>query len=334
MIAVAGMDGKSQKSLITDNIHWPNGLALDWQNNRLYWVDAKVKLIESCKLDGSGRRAVIQSVSKHPYGIAIFMDKLYWSDWDSKSIQSCDKFTGKNREIIVRDNVIYDLHIYHPSMQQFTQNVCNDNACSHLCLLNMNMSYTCACPKYMELKSDKHTCTSTGKQKAVLLGIGNRFVIFEHQSFGRHDAADGQTMKFYIDKMAYNSITGDVLVADNREKVIYQVNLHRYTTKKIITKNIGNVTAMAYGKLSLTIKICISFVIVNVLIVQISFYTDNLANNLYWSDAERSTIEVYSFNTQHRAIVQHFMGTETPIGLATVPAIGSVLKCRYSCTVN
>lgn len=267
MIAAAGMDGKSQKALVSTNIHWPNGLALDWQNNRLYWVDAKLKLIESCKLDGSDRRSVIQSVSKHPYGIAVFLDKLYWSDWDSKTIQSCDKFTGKHRDTIVRDNVIYDLHIYHPSMQQYTQNMCNDNACSHLCLLNMNNSYTCACPKYMELKSDKHTCMSTGKQKAVLLGIANRFVIFEHQSFGRHDAADGQTMKFHIDKMAYNSITGDALVADNREKVIYQVNLGTYSTKKIINTNIGNVTAMAYGKSFSSIKICILLRFFDVFIV-------------------------------------------------------------------
>lgn len=46
---------------------------------------------------------------------------------------------------------------------------------------------------------------------------------------------------------------------------------------------------------------------------------DHLANNLYWSDAERSTIEVYSFNTQHRAVVYHFMGAITPIALTIIP---------------
>lgn len=54
------------------------------------------------------------------------------------------------------------------------------------------------------------------------------------------------------------------------------------------------------------------------------FFLDELANNLYWTDAQRSTIEVYSFNTQHRAVVQHFQGAETPIALAVVPEEGKL----------
>lgn len=52
------------------------------------------------------------------------------------------------------------------------------------------------------------------------------------------------------------------------------------------------------------------------------FILDNYANTLYWTDAERGTIEVYSFNTQHRAIVHHYMGGQRPIGLAIVPEKG------------
>lgn len=51
---------------------------------------------------------------------------------------------------------------------------------------------------------------------------------------------------------------------------------------------------------------------------------------MYWSDAERSTIEVYSFNTQHRAVVQHFMGAETPIGLAAIPQYGRLFVALRS----
>lgn len=190
---------------------------------------------------------MIKGVSKHPYGIAVFEDSLYWSDWDSKSIQSCDKFTGKNRKTIIRDQTIYDVHIYHQAMQSFGVNHCTDAPCSHLCLLNMNNTYTCACPKYMELSYDKHTCKPNGKRKLLLIGIENRFVMFEHQSFGRHNDGEGKTMNFFIDKMAYNSITGDVLIADNRNKIIYQMNFNTFVPKKVITENIGNVTAMTFG---------------------------------------------------------------------------------------
>lgn len=118
------------------------GLALDWPNERLYWVDAKIKTIESCKLDGSNRHLVVNKVSKHPFGIAVFQDTLFWSDWDSRSIQSCDKFTGKNRTTVIRDSVIYDVHVYHPALQRSGRNPCLDSACSHLCLLNMNIFHT------------------------------------------------------------------------------------------------------------------------------------------------------------------------------------------------
>lgn len=252
MIAVASMDGTMIEALISENIHWPNGLTIDWPNDRLYWVDAKLKSIESCKLNGKDRRSVIKNVSKHPFGIALFQDTLYWSDWDSKSIQSCNKFTGKNRTTIIRDSVIYDIHVFHPAMDGFTKNPCVDSGCSHLCLLNANSSYTCDCPKYMELSANKHTCKSTGKQKLVLLGLGNRLVIFEHQSFGRHNEGEGKIFRFEIDKMAFNSITGDVIIADNQRKIIYQVNMKNYEPKELIVGNIGNITALAFGRFNLT----------------------------------------------------------------------------------
>lgn len=107
MIAVASMDGTNSKTFVSDDIHWPNGIALDWPNERLYWVDAKLKTIQSIKLNGQDRRTVLKNVSKHPYGIAVFQDSIFWSDWNTKSIQSCDKFTGKHRVPIVKDTKIY-----------------------------------------------------------------------------------------------------------------------------------------------------------------------------------------------------------------------------------
>lgn len=55
-ISVSYMDGKSRKVLIEENIGWPNGLTIDYPSKRLYWVDAKLKVIESILLDGRDRR--------------------------------------------------------------------------------------------------------------------------------------------------------------------------------------------------------------------------------------------------------------------------------------
>lgn len=56
MIASSGMDGSDPKVLVSSDIRWPNGLALDYHNERLYWVDAKRQKIETIKLDGTDRR--------------------------------------------------------------------------------------------------------------------------------------------------------------------------------------------------------------------------------------------------------------------------------------
>lgn len=105
-IGVAFMDGTGPKILIND-VSWPNGLALDWPNARIYWVDAKLQTIESATITGSDRRKVIDDIVKHPFGLAVFQDRIYWSDWETLSIESCDKFTGKNHRTLVQGEQIF-----------------------------------------------------------------------------------------------------------------------------------------------------------------------------------------------------------------------------------
>ena len=53
------MDGGNRQVIADTRLYWPNGLTLDYTNNKLYWVDAKHHIIESANLDGSNRKAVI-----------------------------------------------------------------------------------------------------------------------------------------------------------------------------------------------------------------------------------------------------------------------------------
>ena len=38
----------------------------------------------------------------HPFSVAVFEDRLYWSDWHSQEVQSANKFTGKNFSIVTK----------------------------------------------------------------------------------------------------------------------------------------------------------------------------------------------------------------------------------------
>lgn len=338
MIATSNMDGTNPRPLVNKDLHWPNGVTLDWPNERLYWVDAKLKRIESIRLDGTGRYIVLEHVLKHPYGIAVFENNIYWSDWDTKNIQTCNKFNCKDREIIVKDRKIYgknrwyiklnlinqiffsffdssDIHVYHSANQPTGNNACVGNKCSHLCLLS-NQSFSCACPKGMALNVDQITCSHTSKPLIMYLGIRNYLISLEHQTFGKHEPGEGEALSMHIHKMAYNILTGDIFIADNHKKVIFvaKINSKSTTTKQLVSSGIGKVSSLAFGKLNdvLIFQTILIFIIL----------LDHLGNNLYWSDEERGTIEVMSLNTNYRAIVRHFVDTNKPIALALVPENG------------
>lgn len=52
----AGMDSSSRIVIISSNLTWPNGLAIDYETKRLYWADAGMKTIEYGSFDGSDRQ--------------------------------------------------------------------------------------------------------------------------------------------------------------------------------------------------------------------------------------------------------------------------------------
>lgn len=271
-IGVAFMDGSHAKNLVDDNIHWPNGLALDWPNGRIYWVDAKLQNIESVTIDGNDRRIILENVMKHPYGLAVFENRLYWSDWDTESIESCDKFTGKNLQLEVQGEHVFgeeflmanlvgrkfkpilfsDLHIYHSAIMPRQKHACIDNACSHICLLGANNSYTCECPENMILQADMHKCTPNQKSYSLIISIGSNLVAIPQQTFGRFVDSVAETMDHWIDHMEFNSLTGELFVAENESRKIIAVDTMNKNTFDLIKDHIFSVKSLAFGSLSIS----------------------------------------------------------------------------------
>lgn len=99
------MDGSDRMVLINDSIEWPNGLTVDYTADRIYWTDAGFHVIESAHLDGKDRKVIKQGLY-HPFGITVFEDNVYWSDWHYKSIYSINKVTGKGFQTLASSNYI------------------------------------------------------------------------------------------------------------------------------------------------------------------------------------------------------------------------------------
>ena len=49
---------------------FPNGLSIDYEMQRLYWVDAKLDKIETSDFNGDNRAVLIRDII-HPFGLAV-----------------------------------------------------------------------------------------------------------------------------------------------------------------------------------------------------------------------------------------------------------------------
>ena len=87
-ISRASMDGTNRTLLHSRYLGWPNALAIDYPTQTIYWADALFHSIESSSTDGSNRWALVSgsSIVQHPYGMAIFENWIYWSDWTAGAL--------------------------------------------------------------------------------------------------------------------------------------------------------------------------------------------------------------------------------------------------------
>ncbi|TRY76952.1 hypothetical protein TCAL_09210 [Tigriopus californicus] len=94
-IGRTNMDGSDQKMLFSRPlVQWPNGLAIDYIANRIYWVDANKDFIASCDLDGRSFKKVLSGPTLvHPFSISVFKDLMFWNDWNRKALYYADKNT-------------------------------------------------------------------------------------------------------------------------------------------------------------------------------------------------------------------------------------------------
>ncbi|XP_029576228.1 low-density lipoprotein receptor-related protein 1-like [Salmo trutta] len=159
-----GMDGSNRSVIVEDKITWPNGLTLDLINDRIYWADAREDYIEFASLDGSNRHTVLTQDVPHIFAMTLFEEYIYWTDWETKSINRCHKTLGINKTTLITTlHRPMDIHIYHPYRQPevFNHPCQTDNGgCSNLCLLSPGGGYKCACPTNFYLANDGHTCMS------------------------------------------------------------------------------------------------------------------------------------------------------------------------------
>ncbi|XP_043483348.1 low-density lipoprotein receptor-related protein 4 isoform X2 [Leptopilina heterotoma] len=145
-IVRALLDGSMKKTIISSDLHFPNGLSIDYTHRKLYWADALKDRIEVSHLNGRFRVALIPDAT-NPFGLTQYGEHIYWADWSREIIEQADRVNGQNR-IRFRHALgsVTDAKAVSAD-RQVGWNPCaiENGHCSHLCFYTRG-SYKCACP--------------------------------------------------------------------------------------------------------------------------------------------------------------------------------------------
>ncbi|KAI1891106.1 hypothetical protein AGOR_G00160530 [Albula goreensis] len=152
-----GMDGSNRSVIVQDRITWPNGLTLDFINDRIYWADAREDYIEFASLDGTNRHTVLSQDIPHIFAMTLFEEYIYWTDWETKSINRAHKTLGTNKSMLISTlHRPMDIHIYHPYRQPEDEQRGLQQPVPPV----PGGGHKCACPTNFYLANDGHQCMS------------------------------------------------------------------------------------------------------------------------------------------------------------------------------
>lgn len=84
-IESASMSGEDRRIIynMTTKETWPNGLTLDLDTLRIYYVDARSDSIHTITYEGTDHREILRNhdLITHPFAISVFSNYLYFTDW-------------------------------------------------------------------------------------------------------------------------------------------------------------------------------------------------------------------------------------------------------------
>lgn len=275
----AGMDASNRQVIISSNLTWPNGLAIDYGSQRLYWADAGMKTIEFAGLDGSKRKVLIGSQLPHPFGLTLYGQRIYWTDWQTKSIQSADRLTGLDRETL-QENLenLMDIHVFHRQRPPVTTPCAVENGgCSHLCLRSPSPSgFSCTCPTGINLLLDGKTC-SPGMNSFLIFArrIDVRMVSLDIPYFADVVVPINMTMKNTI-AIGVDQLEGKVYWSDSTLHRISRASLDGSQHEDIITTGLQTTDGLA---------------------------VDAIGRKVYWTDTGTNRIEVGNLDGSMRKVL-------------------------------
>ncbi|ESO96764.1 hypothetical protein LOTGIDRAFT_143634 [Lottia gigantea] len=158
------LDGFGVESIITERIETPNGLAIDNRAEKLYWSDARLDKIERCNLDGTDRMVIVTSIPQHAFGLTVYGDYMYWTDWMLRAVLRANKYDGSEITWLVKNIERQPMGIIAVAedADNCTLSPCYNNTygCEGECITNEKGLPYCVCPPGKFLLPDGRRCAT------------------------------------------------------------------------------------------------------------------------------------------------------------------------------
>ena len=162
------MDGSGLQTLISKQVGWPNGITIDYNTRRVYWIDARYDYIDSMNYDGSKRETLIRGRNLVPHPFVLTMDDtyIYFTDWLKKGVVRVNKRNKDDYDVIIQNvSRPMDIHLMSKSRQIKSENPCevNNPGCVHMCVIKDNATASCLCKIGYVLDSNGKSCKPIDK---------------------------------------------------------------------------------------------------------------------------------------------------------------------------
>ncbi|XP_072180611.1 uncharacterized protein [Diadema setosum] len=286
MIERATLAGKNRTTIIDTDLFSPNGITVDYETDRIYWVDPRrleSSRIESANLDGSNRTLVVQMLPSDAqfFDLVVFGSKLFVTD-SLEKLRCIDKDTGVPAFSISIGARPYGLMTYGPGVQPDVTSPCDSNPCQHFCTGTPEGDFQCVCHFGFELTKNGTSCVqdTTKIIKPQLLLVTRQEVTRYAANF--HDvqpdsgATEGKVMvgnRTLLVAIDVDAAENTMFFTDYGKREIYRVRLFSGRSIKTIVGGIGSAEGIA---------------------------VDWLNQNLYWADASRRHIAVSKYDGNSR----------------------------------
>lgn len=159
-IGRTGLDG-SQLFILANKTSQVTSLAVDINNQVVYWSETNTNVIMRVDYDGNSKTVMLNHSLVHPVAVTVLDKTLYWADnaHENGSIKSAPLTNLSDFNVLVRDegDSLQDLKVFTQQIQKGT-NPCgsSNGGCAQLCLFN-GTHPICTCSHSM-LGSDGKSC--------------------------------------------------------------------------------------------------------------------------------------------------------------------------------